>query len=277
MSLRYDLQPMHDFELSKRLRWDPQEIDFSQDAKDWKNLSDEEQEMLLASLSMFIAGEEAVASDLAPLLWALHCLGGLREEELFVTSQILDESIHVEFFHRWFDQVAGRVDHSRYWGPSYRALFYTELPQALEALLTDQSPRAMARALTTYHITVEGMLAETGYHGIFLSSQRHGVLPGLQQGMTFVKRDESRHIAYGIYALQRLLRQEPALWGYINETLDQLVTLTMGVIAESMTPYGENPPFGLRLDELVEYASDQFSKRHEALERALPSPHLTSA
>ncbi len=269
MSLRYDLQPMHDFELSKRLRWDPQDIDLGQDARDWQRLQPDEQKSLLANLSMFIAGEEAVASDLTPLLWALHCAGGLREEEMFVTSQLLDECIHVEFFHRWFQEVvADPIDHSHFWGPSYRTLFYDEMPQALEALLTDQSPRAMIRALSAYHITVEGILAETGYHSIFLASSRKNVLPGLQQGITFVKRDESRHIAYGIYALQRLLRQDPTLWDFLNATLDHLIQIAFGVISESLVPYGDDIPFGIRLDEMLEYASDQFAKRHAALERA---------
>jgi len=154
MPLRHDLPPMRDFQLAKRFAWDPQAIDFIQDARDWAALDPREQDLLNRLFSMFVAGEEAVASGLAPLLWALGRLGNLREEEMFVTSQILDESLHVEFFHRWFE-VTGPVDHSRYWGPAYRRIFFKELPQALEALLTDQSPRTFIRALVVYHLTVE--------------------------------------------------------------------------------------------------------------------------
>ena len=268
MPLRHDLPPMHDFQLAKRFAWDPQAIDFIQDARDWAALDPREQDLLNRLFSMFVAGEEAVASGLAPLLWALGRLGNLREEEMFVTSQIFDESLHVEFFHRWFE-VTGTVDHSRYWGPAYRRIFFKELPQALEALLTDQSPRTFIRALVVYHLTVEGLLAETGYFGAFLACERKGVLPGLRQGLEYVKRDESRHLAYGVYALQRLLTAHPALWSYTNDTLNEMLTLALGVIPEALEPYGEDVPFGIHVQEMTEYAIGQFNSRYAALERVI--------
>ncbi len=270
MTLRHDLQPMADYQKAKRLMWNPADLDFKTDARDWTTLKPDEQDVLKRLLSMFIAGEEAVAGDLAPLLWALRCSGDLLEEEMFVTTQIYEEALHVEFFHRWFEEVVPHpVDHASYWGPCYRELFYDELPNALEALLTDRSPRAMLRAYLVYHMTVEGMLAETGYQSVFLSAQRRGLMPGLIEGITNIKRDESRHIAYGIYAMQRLLRANPELWDYFNETTNRLLEMAMAVIPEALLPYGDDIPLGIRLDEMVEFAADQFSKRYSAVERVL--------
>ncbi len=270
MALRQELQPFHDYQLAKRLAWNPADLDFKPDAREWATLLPDEQDIIQRLLSMFIAGEEAVAGDLAPLLWALRCAGNLLEEEMFVATQIFEEALHVEFFHRWFQEVVPHpVDYASYWGPSYRAVFYDELPSAMQALLTDQFPRALARAYLVYHITVEGMLAETGYQSIFLSAQRHGGLSGLAQGITFIKRDESRHIAYGIYALQRLLREHPDLWDFVNETTNRLLQMAMGVIPEAMAPYGDHVPFGIRLDEMSEFAVDQFNKRYAAIERVM--------
>lgn len=256
------------YHLAKRFAWDPAEVDFAQDQQDWAKLNEREQRILNHLLSMFVAGEEAVASDLAPLLWALGRVGGLRDEAMFITSQLFDESRHVEFFHRWFDLI-GPVDHRQYWGPAYRQVFFEEQPQALNLLLTDQSPSTFIRALTIYHIVVEGMLAETGYHAIFLACERRGVLPGLRQGIEFIKRDESRHIAYGVYALQRLLSAQPELWDLTNDTLNRLLALALQVIPEALAPYGDEVPFGIDLMEMTQYAVDQFNKRHNALERVM--------
>ena len=267
MPLRHHLQPMRDYQLAKNYAWDPAALDFAQDARDWAALNPREQDILCNLLSMFIAGEEAVASDLAPLLWALGRTGGLREEEMFVTTQLFDESRHVEFFNRWFEEVAGPVDHSQYWGPVYRRVFFDELPQALETLIANHSPRAMIRALLTYHVTVEGVLAETGYHAAFLACQRHGVLPGLTQGLEFVKRDESRHIAYGLYALQRLLAADPDLMAFVNDTTNHLLSLALGIIPEALEPYGDDVPFGIDLQEMTAYAIDQFNRRYAVIER----------
>ncbi len=267
MPLRRDLQPFRDYQLAKKFTWDPAGLDLTQDARDWPTLTAPEQDILLNLLSMFVAGEEAVASDLAPMLWAVGRVGGLREEEMFLTTQLFDESLHVEFFSRWFEEVGGPVDHSRYWGPAYRAVFFEELPQALTALLTDHSPRALTRALLTYHFTVEGILAETGYHAAFLACKRRGVLPGLTQGFEFVKRDESRHIAYGLYALSRLLTADPSLMAYVTDTTNHLLHLSLGVIPEALAPYGDVVPFGIDLNEMTAYAIEQFNHRYAVLER----------
>lgn len=270
MKLDYNSQPWRDYQLAKQYAWDPQKLDLKTDARDWLALDNREQDVVLNLLSMFVKGEEAVASELAPLLFALGKIGDLRAEEMFVSSQILDESLHVEFFHRWFDEVVrGPVEHAKYWGENYRALFDEALPDALDALVSDHSSHALARAYVCYHIVVEGTLAETGYHAIFLACQRKNVLAGLTQGIEFVKRDESRHIAYGIYALQRLLRAEPELMEFVHEELNRLLPGALGVIAEAVAPYGNDIPFGIDLQEMTEYAIDQFNKRLGAMERVL--------
>lgn len=260
--------PFELFQLAKRYAWNPQDLDLRTDARDWLTLDDREQDVVLNLLSMFVKGEEAVASELAPLLFALGKLGNLREEEMFVTAQIFDESIHVEFFHRWFDEVVrDPVDHSQYWGENYRVIFDNALPHALDALVTDHTPRALARAYVAYHIVVEGTLAETGYQAIFLACQRRNVLPGLRQGIEYVKRDESRHIAYGIYALQRLIRNNAALMEFVNDELNRLLPFALGVIPDAIAPYGDDVPFGIDLMEMTEFAIDQFNKRLNAIER----------
>ncbi len=269
MPLRHDLPPLRDYQLAKKYRWDPAALDLAADLRDWAALAAAEQDVLLNLLSMFSAGEEAVATDLAPLLWAVGRLGGRREEEMYLTTQLFDESLHVEWFSRWLAEVVRQpVDQDHYYGPNYRTLFFERLPQALDALLTDQSPRALARAYLTYHVTVEGVLAETGYQAAFLACQRRGVLPGLVAGFEHIKRDESRHIAYGLYALTQLLSAQPDLWDDYNDTLNDLLPLAIGVIPDALARYGDQIPFGLDLAEMTEYALDQFQKRYGVLQRA---------
>ena len=91
-------------------------------------------------------------------------------------------------------------------------IFGEELPRAMNALRTDRSPAAVANAAVTYTMIVEGVLAETGYHGYFTALERAGLLTGLREGLALVKRDESRHIAYGVYLISRLVQDDPGLW-----------------------------------------------------------------
>ena len=163
--LRRDLPPMRLFEKAKRYGiWNPSEIDFSQDRRDWLALAPEEQDILLRLTSMFQAGEEAVTLDLLPLVMTIAAEGRL-EEEMFLTTFLWEEAKHTDFFRRFLDEVVQQSgDLSRFHTPNYVTLFYQALPAAMSALVTDRSPAAQVRASVTYNMIVEGVLAETGYH-----------------------------------------------------------------------------------------------------------------
>lgn len=269
--LDYDSLPMRLYQKAKRLGvWDPRDIDLTVDAQMWDSLTGEQQVAILQATALFQAGEEGVTLDLLPLIHTIASEGRL-EEELFLTTFLWEEGKHVEFFRRILDEVC-RVDgdlHGLH-PPSYRVLFYDELPRAMSRLLTDRSPEAQVRAVVTYNMIVEGVLAETGYHGYFLSLERAGLMPGLRAGVRLVKRDESRHIAYGVFLLSRLLAENPELSGVMRQEMFRLLRPAVAFIEETFEPLGGVNPFGVRMDELVEFARDQFQKRLDRVERGIP-------
>jgi ribonucleoside-diphosphate reductase beta chain len=247
--------------------WDPDAIDLSRDVEEWQSLSDDERDLLLRVTSLFQAGEETVVIDLVPLLLVIGREGRF-EEELFLTAWLWEEGKHAVFFRRFLDEVAGSPGSlDRYHTPSYEAIFAGELPQAMAALLRDASGEAQARAVVTYTMIVEGVLAETGYHGYFAALDREDLLPGLREGLALVKRDEARHIAYGIYLLARLVQADPALWDVVEARMNELLPAALGVVEESFAPY-DLVPFGLVPEEFVAYATGQFQKRYARIERA---------
>ena len=125
-------------------------------------MNDERQKAILRLTARFLAGEEAVTLDLLPLILAIARQGRL-EEEMFLTTFLFEEAKHTDFFTRWLREVPGSPRLPRAPEPSVR-LFDVELPTAMNALLEDQSPVAIARASVTYNMVIEGVLAETGYH-----------------------------------------------------------------------------------------------------------------
>jgi ribonucleoside-diphosphate reductase beta chain len=256
------------FEKAKRLGvWNPSDIDFTQDKKDWRKLTDSERSLLLHLTSMFQAGEEAVTLDLLPLIGVIAREGRL-EEELYLTTFLFEEAKHTDFFHRFISEVAEEsVDLSRFHGPCYRRLFYETLPETMHALSTNPSPAALARASATYNMVVEGMLAETGYYAYFAVLDRLKILPGQRKGIALLKQDESRHIAYGVFLLSRLMAEDDGLWAVIEATMNELVTPALGMIHESIGSY-DPVPFGLRVEDFTDYAMRQFQKRFDRIQRA---------
>jgi len=257
------------FEKAKRLGiWNPSDIDFTQDKKDWRNLTDIERDFLLRDFALFQAGEEAVTVDLLPLIHAI-AKGGHLEEEIFLTSFLWEEAKHVTFFRRFLDEVC-QVDYDlhHYVTPSYRKLFYEELPKNMNRLLTDQSREAIADASVTYNMIIEGMLAETGYYGFRVNIEKRDILPGLIQGIRNIATDESRHIRYGVYLLNRLISEDDRIWDRIKAKMNELFPPALALLPEFFEHYDEdNPPFGTTLNEFVDIASTLFDQRMSVLER----------
>lgn len=260
--------PMRLYEKAKKLGvWNPSDIDFSQDKLDWPRMSDAERDVLLRLTAMFQAGEEAVTLDLLPLIMTIAREGRI-EEEMFLTTFLFEEAKHTDFFNRFLQEVVqAPLDLTHYHGPDYHTIFYEALPQALLALQEDPSPAAQVKAAVTYNMVVEGVLAETGYHAYFQALERSNLLPGQRRGIALLKQDESRHIAYGIFLISRLMAEDPGLWDVVEETMNDLLMPALAVVGDVFAQY-DPMPFGLELDDFIEYATNQFNKRIERIEKA---------
>jgi ribonucleoside-diphosphate reductase beta chain len=252
------------YQKAKKLTWDPRDVDLEQDRRDWAAMSHDERSGALRACRMFLGGEEAVASDLAPLLIALRKRDAGQDRQFFLVSQLWDEARHAELFARWIEEVAGGDDDSGH-GDAHRQLFEEVLPQTLDALLTDDSDEALVRAVTTYHVIIEGTLAETGYNGFYRSRKDNDVLPGLVQGIELVQRDEARHVAFGIDLLRETFVSSPEARAVMDETAAGQFPLVMGILGDYFEPYGDVNPFGLTMESMLEFAQSQFMKRYAAL------------
>jgi ribonucleoside-diphosphate reductase beta chain len=266
--LNRDLPPMRLYEKAKKLGiWNPADIDLTKDKQDWAAFKDDEKDLIWLLLGLFVAGEEAVTLDLLPLIEVVAREGRI-EEEIYLTTFLFEEAKHTDFFRRFLDEVCDApVDLSHYHTDNYRQIFYETLPDALLGLKNDASPAAQIRASVTYNMVVEGVLAETGYHAFFTMLERNDLMPGLRKGISLLKQDESRHIAYGVYLLSRLVAKHPEEWDNLETHMNTLLPLAVGVIGDAFSRY-EVVPFGLVEDDFINYAMSQFSKRFERLQKA---------
>jgi ribonucleoside-diphosphate reductase beta chain len=237
----------------------------SQDREDWSRLTAEQQEEVLRRISGFLGGEEAVTLDLLPLIMAIAREGRI-EEEMFLTTFLFEEAKHTEFFRMVLDGIGAKGDLSQYHGEAYRNVFYEILPEAMERLVTDQSPEAIAEASTVYNMFVEGVLAETGYFAFYETLDKAGIMPGLMQGIGCLKTDESRHISYGTFLLQRLICDDPRLFDVVVNKMNELAPF-IGQIFQGEKKW-ERSPLGACFEDLMNFAQKQYNVRIEILARA---------
>jgi hypothetical protein len=203
------------YRLWEENNWSACNIDFTQDASDWREkLTPLQRCAAHWNYALFLHGEEAVARTLAPFVGALWT----QEQRVFITTQIVDEARHHVFFSRFMREVVGdgqdmastleSASPELTWG--FRKVF-AELDRVTDRLRYRQRDRALlAQSILLYHIVVEGALAHPGQRFIrgYLAQQR--VLPGFASGMARIARDESRHMAFGMQVLKELIAQSPA-------------------------------------------------------------------
>ncbi len=258
--LRHDILPMRLYHKAKKLGiWDPRDIDLTQDRQDWQLVPEANKERLRNLILGFQAGEEAVTLDLTPLIITMARENRL-EEEMFLTTFLWEEAKHTEFFRRILDEVLQEQEDFnvlRQSANNTRDLFRDDLPYTMNRLLTDPSPVNQVKASVLYNMIIEGVLAETGYFSFSRLLGQAKMMPGLLQGIQLIKRDESRHIAYGVFLISRLVAQDKSLWPLVEERMQQYFVAIADNQRENGTP-----------EVVRDYARQQFEKRLARIARA---------
>ena len=278
-SFRTDILPWRLYQKGKQLAWDPADIDFTQDAKDW-HTQDERLLLGVARLAAtFMAGEEAVTLDILPLIGAVSAEGRV-EETLFLTTFLGDVAKHAELFRRWFDAIGQTEPLDHLLSPEYQHIIGVELPRAMSRLDTDRSPEAFLDASLTYNHFVEGVLAMTGYYAWQRIFTMLGLFQGMRQGVALIQRDERRHLAYGTYVCRRIVAEHPETWDFVERRMGELrvqgLSFVDDIAAAFFAEFGidENadPGFKMLADQTVaefrQYGEQQLSRRLHAIEVA---------
>ena len=265
--------------------WSPDELDFSRDREEWQQLSPAVRKRRIWSLRMFFAGEERVASLLAPLVWAAPS----KDVEAFVATQLADEVRHTILFDRYWREVVGTDAHDLHElvkqisitaeeNPAYRYLFYEWLPEQSQWLASHpKDTEAAVKFVTVYHLIVEGAMFLTGMRYQLEGARRWGRTWGFYQGFTAATRDESRHVLFGVRYLRDRVTEDPRRYvSLIKDTIREFRPL----IETIMRPPGGDLSFygGTHLEtawpglsperlraEMVDYAMSALGRRLHAV------------
>ncbi len=258
----------------ERGNWSATEIDFTQDRIDWREkFTDEQRRGALWLYTLFFHGEDSVADNLSPYIDAAP----LEEQKYFLATQQVDEARHAVFFHRWMHEVVGvgdgslgnglkATEHELTWG--HRKLF-GRLDRMADELRSDRSPLMLTKAITLYHIIVEGTLAQPGQHMIETSLERLGLMPGFREGMRQIATDEQRHIAFGVKLLADQYRENPqptqaAIVDLIREVLQWVLSVPI--------PPGWDTTYTESLGYSMEDLYEEGARSNEARLRAIGLP-----
>jgi len=256
--------------------WDPYDIpglDEDREQMIANGMTEEEYYELCTAISRFGAGEEAVTEDLMPLALVLEDIN----DQMFISSQIYEEAKHTQFFDRYWREVLNPVGEQlgfetyapteqHFFNDEYITLF-DRTEAAMERLLEEDTVETRVKAYCHYHLTVESVLAQTGYYGFQSAFSDHGSdsvavrdwpnLTGLVEGIGKIRSDEGRHVGFGMHKVRGYIQRGDVEEAIVQETLQELLPYVAGTVSDFGDAVNPGP--------LVTYASDKLTRRIEVL------------
>ncbi len=128
----------------------------------------------------------------------------------------------------------------------------TDEPERLRALLVP--------GITHYMGVVEALLARTGYRGAHEALAGRGWLPGLQEGFRLIRRDEGRHVSFGIHFLLEMLAEDPGAAAVVERTFERQLPHVLDTVR-----FFDFPHPIVDVDGLVEFALDAYGQFRTAI------------
>jgi ribonucleoside-diphosphate reductase beta chain len=230
--------------------WAAQDIDVSADPADWGGLGESERSLLYFALSSLMVAEERISTQFVGLVAAQDD----EEEGSFLSTQLVDEVRHMQFYARFQDEViadpatiAAHVARSReVLDEPFKKIFDEALVRAHDRLLRDPRDReAKVDFVTIYHMILEGTLGLVTSHFLLDLLRQRDLLPGFVDGYGRIAADEQRHIAYGTWFLREAVAQDERMAEVIRARLLDLLP----VVAEAVSPPSEGAFDALGVDD----------------------------
>jgi ribonucleoside-diphosphate reductase beta chain len=256
--------PQQLYEDWERSHWSAREVDLARDGKDWARMDERERSLLHWVLSSLMVAEERISTQFCGLVLAQDD----EEEGSFLSTQLIDEVRHMQFYARFQNEVvadpaaiAEHVERARtVLGEPFKKVFDEALVDAHDQLRREPRNReAKVAFVTIYHMIIEGTLGITASHFLLDFLSERDLLPGFADGYGRIAADEQRHIAYGTQFLQQAVAQDAAMADVVRARLVDLLP----AVAESVSPPSEGAwdVLGVADGELAQYGLGALTRR----------------
>lgn len=231
--------------------WNPRELDYAQDIKDWVALDAEKRTIILRVTTKFFAGEQKVAKEGAPLLLGADALGRY-DWVMYLSTFLMEECKHSEFLAIWHGRVAGILEPDEV-APYYlergvmkdpsgrfviRDVVHEGIPRYNKLLLRavlggnqEEIEKSLVRSLCTYNVVAEGVLTMPSYEILLDTLKSFGeICPALRAGFRNILRDEGRHITSATATIRDLIQKNPQYEVIVHEIFDEFAGTLVGLM-----------------------------------------------
>jgi ribonucleoside-diphosphate reductase beta chain len=256
--------------------WAALDIDLEADREQWPRIAPGERDLLYFALASLIVAEERISTQFCGLVLAADD----EEETSYLSTQLVDEVRHMQFYARFQDEVVAdpaaigaHVARARevLSGP-FRRIFDEALVGAHDRLRGDPRDReAKVDFVTIYHMVIEGTLGLVTSHFLLDLLRQRDLLPGFVDGYGRIAADEQRHLAYGTWFLREAVAADPQQEEVVRARLLDLLP----AVAESLSPPSDGAwdVLGVERDALAAFGLGALDRRLKLIGVSLESHH----
>ena len=217
--------------------WTVEEVDLHSDVADLAKLTEGEQHLLGRLIAFFATGDSIVSNNLVLTLYK-HI--NSPEARLYLSRQLFEEAVHVQFYLTLLDTYLPDPDErSAAFAaveniPSIRekAQFcfrWMHAVDKIDALHTKEDRRRFLLNLICFAACIEGLFFYGAFAYVYWFRSR-GLLHGLAAGTNWVFRDESMHMAFAFSVVDTVREEEPDLF---DDELGRQVTTMLEEAVEA--------------------------------------------
>jgi ribonucleoside-diphosphate reductase beta chain len=225
--------------------WTVEEVDFQTDLVDLKQrLTPAEVHLIQRLVAFFATGDSIVSNNLVLNLYK-HV--NSPEARLYLSRQLFEEAIHVQFYLTLLDSyvpdpderaaafaavenipsIAKKADFCMKWMDSI---------QELDQLTTREHRKQFLLNLICFAACIEGMFFFAAFAYVYFLRSK-GLLHGLAAGTNWVFRDESCHLEFAFKVVSIVRSQEPDLW---DEQLERDIVQMLREAVDAETQFAED-------------------------------------
>ncbi|MEU4242356.1 ribonucleotide-diphosphate reductase subunit beta [Actinoplanes sp. NPDC026619] len=249
--------------------WTVEEVDLHGDLADLAKLSAAEQHLVSRLVAFFATGDTIVANNLVLNLYQ-HV--NSPEGRLYLSRQLFEEAVHVQFYLNLLDTYVPDLDErtaafaavENIPSIARKAEFcfkWIDSIYSLRELRSRDDRRAFLLNVICFAACIEGLFFYGAFAYVYFLRSR-GVLQGLASGTNWVFRDESMHMAFAFDVVDTVRAEEPDLF---DDTMIQQVKDMLAEAVECEVQFAadllEQGVSGMSLGDMREYLQHVADRR----------------
>jgi len=223
--------------------WTAEEIDLSQDQKDWVKLNDDERHFIKMVLAFFAASDGIVMENLAERFMSEV---QVQEARSFYSFQIAMENIHSEVYSLLLDTYVKDKEEKSKLLNAIETIPAVQL-KANWAMKWIKSPTASFAERLFAFALVEGVFFSSSFCAIFWLKKR-----GLMHGLTFsnelISRDEGLHVDFATLLYTTMIKHK-----LTQERVEEIVKEAVNIECEFCSKAIPVKLIGMNSEAMIQY------------------------